>query len=166
MLVATSAMFSFADALLLRPLPVLEPSKVLAVSTASTAAFATNSDISYPDYRDYRDLNHSFDGLIAAAYGSFGFSPDPISLPKIKFGRFVSGNFFTVFGVEPTLGAAFVSLKIRRSGEIPSSCLDTTLGKLVWRESFRLFQHDGYSVAAGERIPRIGSGKFSNGCRC
>src|SRR5438105_13496984 len=69
---ATSAMFSFADALLLRPLPVLEPSKVVAVSTASTAAFGANSAISYPDYRDFRDLNHPFDGLIAAAHGSFG----------------------------------------------------------------------------------------------
>ena len=31
---ATSAMFSFADALLLRPLPVLEPTRIAAVTTA------------------------------------------------------------------------------------------------------------------------------------
>jgi putative ABC transport system permease protein len=104
---ATSAMFSFADALLLRPLPVLEPSKVVAVSTASTAAFGANSAISCPDYRDFRDLNHTFDGLIAAAYGSFGFSPDATSLPQIKFGLFVSGNFFRVLGVQPALGRGF-----------------------------------------------------------
>ena len=48
---ATSAMFSFADALILRPLPVLEPTRIAAVTTASTEAFS-NTALSYPDYRD------------------------------------------------------------------------------------------------------------------
>lgn len=38
---ATSAMFSFADALILRPLPVLEPTRIAAVTTASTEAEET-----------------------------------------------------------------------------------------------------------------------------
>ncbi|MBV9766517.1 MAG: ABC transporter permease [Acidobacteriaceae bacterium] len=104
---ATSAMFSFADALLLRPLPVLEPSRVLAVSTTSSAAFGMNNAISHPDYVDFRDRNRSFDGLLAYSYGTFGFSPDKTTLPKMKFGLFVSGNFFQVLGVEPSLGRGF-----------------------------------------------------------
>ena len=43
---ATSAIFSFADALLLRPLPVLEPSRVVAVTTDSSVAFGLNAGIS------------------------------------------------------------------------------------------------------------------------
>lgn len=104
---ATSAMFSFADALLLRPLPVLDPGRVAAVTTASTAAFGTNSQISYPDYVDFRDHNRSFSGLVAAAYGTFGFSPDQTTVPRMKFGLFVSGNLFRVLGVEPSLGRGF-----------------------------------------------------------
>lgn len=104
---ATSAMFSFADALLLRPLPVLEPSRVVAVSTASSAAFGMNNAISYPDYIDFRDRNRSFQGLAAYSYGTFGFSPDQTALPRMKFGLFVSGNFFQVLGVDPTLGRGF-----------------------------------------------------------
>ena len=46
---ATSAMFSVADALLLRPLPVMKPDGVVAVSTAGSAAFGINTAISYPD---------------------------------------------------------------------------------------------------------------------
>src|SRR5881227_3260510 len=93
---ATSAMFSFADALLLRPLPVFRPSSVVAVTTANSAAFGANNAISYPDYVDFRDRNRSFEALIAASYASFGFSPNQTALPHMRFGLFVSGNFFRV----------------------------------------------------------------------
>jgi hypothetical protein len=79
---ATSAMFSFADALLLRPLPVLEAGRVVAVSVASSVAFGTNAALSYPDYVDLRDRTRTFSGLIAAAYANFGFSPDAATLPR------------------------------------------------------------------------------------
>ena len=104
---ATSAMFSFADALILRPLPVLEPSGIAAISTSSSAAFA-NTALSYPDYRDYRDGNRSFDGLLASSVTSFGFKPNASALPKVTYGMYVSGNFFRVLGVQPALGRGFL----------------------------------------------------------
>jgi macrolide transport system ATP-binding/permease protein len=104
---ATSAMFSFADAALLRPLPVMKPSGVVNVINAGSAAFGGNTTISYPDYADLRDRNRSFDGLVAASYAKFGFSPGPRTLPRMKFGMYVSGNFFRVLGVEPALGRGF-----------------------------------------------------------
>jgi macrolide transport system ATP-binding/permease protein len=104
---ATSAMFSFADAALLRPLPVMKPDGVVAVTTAGSAALGSNTAMSYPDYVDLRDRNGSFDGLVAASYGRFGFSPNPQTLPRMKLGLFVSGNFFRVLGVEPALGRGF-----------------------------------------------------------
>ena len=106
---ATSAMFSFADALLLRPLPVMKPDGVVAVTTSGSSAFGSNTAVSYPDYVDLRDRSRSFDGLIAASYGQFGFSPNPQALPRMKFGLFVSGNLFHVLGVEPSLGRGFRS---------------------------------------------------------
>ena len=39
---ATSAMFSFADAILLRPLPVEEPERVVAINTKTSAPFGVN----------------------------------------------------------------------------------------------------------------------------
>jgi hypothetical protein len=104
---ATSAMFSFADALLLRPLPVLEPTHIASVTTSSSDVFS-NTAVSYPDYRDYRDGNRSFDGLIAAGTTSFGFKPNATALPKVTFGMYVSGNFFRVLGVQPALGRGFL----------------------------------------------------------
>ncbi len=112
---ATSAMFSFADALLLRPLPVPEPSRIAAVATTKDQIFA-NTALSYPDYRDYRDGNHTFDGLMAASGAQFGFKRDPKALPKIAVGMFVSGNFFRTLGVQPVMGRAFMDSEDQELG--------------------------------------------------
>src|SRR5579871_4405303 len=104
---ATSAMFSFASAMLLRPLPVVDPNRVVVINTAKPAPFGVNPPISYPDYVDLRDRNRSFEGLVAASYSSFGFAPNAATLPRMKWGYFVSGNFFRVLGVEPAQGRGF-----------------------------------------------------------
>src|SRR5713101_4311590 len=64
---ANTAIFSFADALLLRPLPVARPGEVLTVgSTTAIEAFGASSLVSsYRDYVDIRNRNKSFDGLAA-----------------------------------------------------------------------------------------------------
>lgn len=140
---ATSAMFSFADALLLRPLPVYKPSSILAVTMANSAAFGTNNALSYPDYKDFRDRNRSFDGLVAAAYATFGFSPDQATLPHMKFGLFVSGNFFRVLGVEPALGRGFRDEEDEAAGRDPV----VILGHDFW-----VGQYGGSASAIGSKI--------------
>src|SRR5499426_4207915 len=62
---ANCAIFSFADALLLRPLPVARPAEVLTVgSRSSVEAFNASSLVSsYRDYVDIRDKSRSFEGL-------------------------------------------------------------------------------------------------------
>jgi predicted permease len=104
---ATSAMFSFADAILLRPLSIADPDRVVTVNTKTSAQWGANTRVSYPDYADLRDHNRTFQGLAAASYARFGFSPDSRALARMKFGYFVSGNFFQVLGVQPALGRAF-----------------------------------------------------------
>ena len=106
---ANSAIFSFADALLLRPLPVARPGEVLTVGSRSSfeALNASSLVSSYRDYVDIRDRNHSFDGLAAFSYLTAGFAADPSATPKIKLGMRVSGNLLPLMGVEPTIGRAF-----------------------------------------------------------
>jgi len=128
---ATSAMFSFADALILRPLPVLEPTRIAAVTTASTQTFS-NTALSYPDYRDYRDGNRSFDGLLAASIASFGFKPDAAALPKVTYGMYVSGNFFRVLGVQPALGRGFLESEDQAAGRDGV----VVLGHDYWKQQF------------------------------
>jgi len=116
---ATSAMFSFADAILLRPLPVAEPDRVVAINTVKSAHFGGNTMISYPDYVDLRDRNRSFDGLVAASFTRLGFSPDARNQPRMKFACFVSGNFFRVLGVQPSLGRTFRADEDQAEGRDP-----------------------------------------------
>jgi predicted permease len=103
----TSAVYSIADAMLLRPLSVPRASEVIAVSPISDQMFAGMKLVSYPDYKDLRDRNRSFEGLAATSYSYFGFAPGRTTLPRMKFGMFVSGNFFRVLDVEPKIGRGF-----------------------------------------------------------
>src|ERR1017187_6357039 len=101
---ANSAVFSLADALLLRPLPVARPSEVLAVSnTAPDNAFG---GLSYPDYRDIREQSRSFSGLIAYRSSFLAVSAEPAAPPRLRLGMLVSDNFFGVLGIVPSVGRA------------------------------------------------------------
>ncbi len=112
-------MLSFADALLLRPLPVLNPDRVVTINTAVAAPFGLNPPISYPDYIDLRDYNRTFEGLVAASYALFGVSPNAATQPRMTFGLYVSGNFFGVLGVDPALGRGFRPEEDQAEGREP-----------------------------------------------
>src|SRR6476620_8405728 len=83
---ANSAIFSFADALLLRPLPVARPGEVLTVgSTETLESFGASSLVSsYRDYVDVRDRTKTFAGLAAFANLRAGFAPDVKTTPRLK----------------------------------------------------------------------------------
>ena len=106
---ATSAVFSMADALILRPLPVADPGALLSLrSEVKDAPFGANYySTSYPDYRDYREESHSFDGLAAFEYTTASFVPEVKAPPQLRMGVLASGNLFSLLGVEPTLGRGF-----------------------------------------------------------
>ncbi|HXB75314.1 MAG TPA: ABC transporter permease [Candidatus Acidoferrales bacterium] len=108
---ANSAMFSLANAIILRPMPVPNASQLIAVQSQfrgeSLGRLFQYSGLSYPDYTDLRDRGKSFDGLAASEYSPFGFATGKSALPRMKFGQLVSGNFFRVMDVPPILGRNF-----------------------------------------------------------
>ena len=106
---ANTATFSFADALLLRPLPVRDASAVVTVGSINVATGGTDLlRTSYRDYVDLRDTTASFAGGLAAIEDiAVQFSSSPDATPEIRTATLVSGNFFGVMGVEPARGRAF-----------------------------------------------------------
>src|SRR5262245_37746574 len=131
---ANCAIFSFADGLLFRPLPVPRPGDVFTVgSTSSLEALNASSLVSsYRDYVDIRDRSKSFEGL--AAFGSItaGFTPDAKLSPKLKLGTLVSGNFFPLMGVEPSLGRSFRP----EEDQVPARDAVVVLGHTLWEQDF------------------------------
>ena len=80
---ANSAIFTLADAVLLRPLPVRAPDELADIYTQ-----CSNGDpycvSSYPDFEDYRRNNRTFSDMAA-------FSPLRVSLSGQGVARFVDG---------------------------------------------------------------------------
>ena len=130
---ANSAMFSLADALVFRPLPVPEPSQVITVSdSAPDLALAPSGNLSYPDYVDLRDRNKSFVGLAAAAYTFVGMAEQPAALPHLRLALTVSGNFFQTLEVVPTLGRTFTADEDR----VPGRDAVAVLSFDTWQQRF------------------------------
>jgi predicted permease len=104
---ANVGMFSVADALLLRPLPVARPGDVVTISATSPGIGFRSPRLSYLDYVDLREQSRSFDGLVAFRFVVTSFAERRDEPAQRKFGLAVSGNLFEVMGVRPALGRAF-----------------------------------------------------------
>jgi predicted permease len=117
--------------------------EVVAISPITDQPIAGLNMISYPDYADFRDQNRTFEGLAAQAYSPFGFAPNRSTLPRMKFGMFVSGNFFKVLGVEPAIGRGFRVDEDQVSGRDAVAVLSHDL----W-----MSEYDGSRSAIGGKI--------------
>jgi len=126
---ANSAIFSFADALLLRPLPVSHPSAMFDV--ISTTPGNPFEGMSFPDYRDLRDKSRSFSGLIAYRLTSLAVASNPTAPARIRFAVLASDNFFPVAGVTPSAGRVFLTEEAT-----PSSQPVAMISYDFWRENY------------------------------
>ncbi|HYL35337.1 MAG TPA: ABC transporter permease [Bryobacteraceae bacterium] len=127
---ANSAIFSLADALLLRPLPVPQPGGVMTIT--NNTLDNPFGGTSFPDYRDFRERSQSFDGLAAYRFYTFGFAPSASEQPQMRMGFQVSDNFFRVLRVQPALGRAFLPEEGRVSGRDPVAILSHDM----WEKQF------------------------------
>jgi predicted permease len=127
---ANTAIFSFVNALLLRPLGgVAEPGQLAQVGRQySDKSYL--SDSSYPDYLDYREQNTVMSGLAALAPTSFHLSTGQEAV--VVGGELVSGNFFDVLGVRPAQGRLITPADEQGTSASPVAALSFRL----WRMRF------------------------------
>jgi len=98
---AVTTLASLVQAVLLRPLPVAEPERVVAVYTSDYSGPAHGGS-SYPDYLDFRGRNSVFSDVM-------GYSPSIAAVKtgdrsRMALGEVVTGNYFQVLGVGAALG--------------------------------------------------------------
>jgi predicted permease len=103
---ANSAVFSLADAMLLRPLPVPNPSALFDV--AFTTPDNPFEGMSFPNYRDLREKSRAFSGLAAYRLTQVAAADNSAAPARVRLAMLVSDDFFQVTGVTPSAGRAFL----------------------------------------------------------
>ena len=102
---ANTAMFSYVDAVLLRPLPVPDSGRIVEVD--STSPDTRLGRLSYADYVDLRDRTKTLQALACYDFFFAGIATRVNQVPKYGLNASVSGNFFSGLGIQPVLGRGF-----------------------------------------------------------
>jgi len=100
-----TAMFSFVDAILLRPLPVPDSGRIVVVD--STAPGTRLGNMSYPDYTDLRDRTQTLSALVCYELVPMGVSASREGEAQMNLGVMVSANYFSGLGIDIPVGRGF-----------------------------------------------------------
>src|ERR1051325_223038 len=128
---ANTAIFSVVNAYLLRPMPVDDPDRLVAIYLTAPRWGDSIGSFSYPDLLDYRKQDTGLEDLM----GSTG---TPLSMtdgekPELIWGEIVTGNYFSGLGVRPIVGRGFLPDEDRAPGEKPVCVLNYNF----WRRRFQ-----------------------------
>ena len=99
---ANTAIFSVINAVLLRPLPYQDPGRLVTVFHFYPSLNNLEAPVHVPGFREYQAMTGVFEK--AAVQG--GWQPNMTGQgdPERLFASRVTGDFFTVYGVQPLLG--------------------------------------------------------------
>jgi len=100
----TTAIFSAVYAVVLQPLPLREPQRLLDVGETFMGQI---SNMSVGNYVDANAATPAFEGLAAQQFSSFNLSDG--TTPERVIGARVTANFFDVMGARPLVGRTFTA---------------------------------------------------------
>jgi putative ABC transport system permease protein len=136
---ANTAMFSMIDRVLLRTLSVKDPHELAflyhpgPVQGSTTSDEAGNPSFSYPMFRELQQLQQTpFVGLAGRFHVTASLSYRNNALPGSAF--LVSGNYFSLLGVQPALGRLITEEDDRTPGGHPLVVLNYS----YWKTRFGL----------------------------
>lgn len=125
---ATTAVFSIVNGILLEPLPLRDATRVVALF--STGPGGGRFPMSYQDFVDYRAQSQLVPAMSAIDNGTHnltGTGGEPLRLRGAR----VNANFFSVVGVQPILGRAFL-----KGEDEKGSTRTVVLTEGLWRSRF------------------------------
>ena len=145
---ANTAVFTLINAVLLRPLSVPEPERLVALYHTSIQNPEVFGTTSYPDYLDYRKKNDVLAGLAAYAhvpvYIRAGERVDAVNAV------FVTGNYFQILGTSPLIGRG-----LQPEDDKPGAHPVVILSYRLWQSRF------GANPEVVGRIVKIGGNPFT-----
>ncbi len=129
---ANTAIFSVVNAVLLRPLPYQDSSRIMQiwhVPPAKSFPGMSYFSVSPANFLDWQRQNTSFEDM--AAYGGAILNLGGTDRPDSLFGSTVSSGFFSILRVQPALGRTFSPEEDR-----PGQGHVAILSDQVWRNHF------------------------------
>ncbi len=124
---ASTAIFAFVDAALIRPLPYRDPARLVGLFESFT--LGPRGSISYLDYLDWKRQNTVFRDL--EAYEDWSFVWKSTTGARMEESARVSAGFFRTLGVSPVLGRDFHPEEDR-----PGAARTAILGFATWQGQF------------------------------
>jgi putative ABC transport system permease protein len=124
-----TAIFSLVNGVLLRPLSYPNPEQIVYFEGRHSASGISDSNVSFPDYVEWSKLD-AFSNMAAFYTASATFSA-PNSEPERVPRAGVSSGFFSVLGVQPVMGRAFLADEDR-----PQSESVVILSESLWKRRF------------------------------
>jgi predicted permease len=135
---ANTAIFSFLDALVLRSLPVKNPSQLVILGDGRengiTDRYGSDTLYSYPFFRQFREKNTVFSDVATVfSFNSITHGTlDRRDQMQPLLPDLVSGTFFSTLGVEPALGRFFTPEDDVTEGNHPV----TVISYALWQTAF------------------------------
>ena len=100
-----TAIFSVVDSVLLRPLPLKDPDRVVSIWEHGLRYGGGTNEMAPANYFDLRDQSHMLED--AGAFGDLNVNLTGEGEPERIDGQLVTANVFKLLGVEPALGRTF-----------------------------------------------------------
>jgi predicted permease len=126
---ANLAVFGLFSAIALKPLPAVDDSARLTVLLARTSA-GRLVPLSYPDFRDLSRAQQTLTGVAGTTMEPFSLGLGTHS--ERVFGEMVTGNYFSVLGVNASLGRTLLPADDLSPGKHPVAVISDAL----WRRTF------------------------------
>ena len=132
---ANTAIFTLLDQVLLRRLPVPEPTRIVRVQSDGFYYGSTNGngrELSYPMYTALRDHQQVFDGMLAYfPFGAAVFVEGDGSGAETAPANLVSGDFFDTLGVQAARGRLLTS-----QDDAPGAAPVAVISHRYWQRRF------------------------------
>jgi predicted permease len=126
-----TAVFSVVNAFILRPLPVRDADRVVVVASQDTLR-GTFRGVSFPDLQDYREATaDTFEDIAGYSVGFLGLAQEG-GRPERVLVTWVTGNYFALLDIRPTLGRLIQPEEGERDRVDPV----VVLGHSTWRRRF------------------------------
>jgi hypothetical protein len=144
---ANATVFSIADAVLLKMLPVREPRNLFQIQQPMALTGLYFDRFSFPDYRDMQQAVSGFADLATERETFTSQVSIDGALEKVRRSP-VSGNYFSLLGVRPVLGRTFAAGIDNEVGRHPEAVISYCSGNAA-SDSTR-----GWSAASCEMATR------------